>query len=72
IPSALFADKETLESYFEVISNLPTKIIYSLYSRLNEIRRSIRYTPLSNSYIDGKYKILLAKVKELAANSKQN
>ncbi|WP_092411530.1 ShET2/EspL2 family type III secretion system effector toxin [Candidatus Ichthyocystis sparus] len=71
IPAALFAGKEALDSYLEIISNLPAKTICALYLRLNSIRMSIKHTLLSNSSFDEKYKFLLEKIKEFAINSIQ-
>ncbi|WP_176696144.1 ShET2/EspL2 family type III secretion system effector toxin [Candidatus Ichthyocystis sparus] len=69
-PAALFAGKEALDSYLEIISDLPTKIIYALYSRLNSMRRSIGHMLSSNGDLDVKYKLLLEKIKELARSSR--
>ncbi|WP_176695671.1 ShET2/EspL2 family type III secretion system effector toxin [Candidatus Ichthyocystis sparus] len=71
-PAALFAGREVLDSYFKVISDLPTKVIYDLYLRLNSIRRSIRNILLSNNDLDVKYEFLLKKIKEIATISKRD
>ncbi|WP_092411537.1 ShET2/EspL2 family type III secretion system effector toxin [Candidatus Ichthyocystis sparus] len=72
VPAALFAAREALDSYFAVISDLPTSVIYALYSQLKSIRGSIGHTLLYNSDFDGRYKLLLEKIKELVDSSNQN
>ncbi|WP_092411536.1 ShET2/EspL2 family type III secretion system effector toxin [Candidatus Ichthyocystis sparus] len=72
VPAALFAGREALASYLEIVSGLPTRAIYDLYSQLSSIRISIRYTPLSNSDLDRKYELLLKDIEELARTSRQN
>ncbi|WP_139057553.1 hypothetical protein [Candidatus Ichthyocystis hellenicum] len=65
-PAVLFAGKEAFDGYFKIISNLPTKIIYDLYSRFNNIRMSIERVLSGNGNLDEKYRFLLEKIKELA------
>ncbi|WP_092411516.1 ShET2/EspL2 family type III secretion system effector toxin [Candidatus Ichthyocystis sparus] len=72
IPAALFAGKEALDSYLKIISYLPSGIKYTLYLRLSRIRISIRHTSLNDSDLDGRYKLLLEKVKGLAIGSVGN
>ncbi|WP_092415003.1 ShET2/EspL2 family type III secretion system effector toxin [Candidatus Ichthyocystis sparus] len=72
VPAALFAGKEALEVYFAMISDLPTKTIYALHSRLGSARRSVEDILTGDRDLDGKYKLLLEKVKELARSSRQD
>ncbi len=72
MPAALFAGKEALDSYFSIISDLSTKVMYDLYLRLNSIRREIRDKLLSNIDLDVRYKFVLGRLKELATSSKHN
>ncbi|WP_242641683.1 hypothetical protein, partial [Candidatus Ichthyocystis sparus] len=72
IPAALLTGGEALDNYLEIISSLPTRTMYALHSRLNSIRRSIRYTSLSNIELDEKYVLLLKKIEELVRSSRQS
>ncbi|WP_092415017.1 hypothetical protein [Candidatus Ichthyocystis sparus] len=71
-PAALLAGSNALEAYFAMVSEFPTKTIYALHSQLSSARRSIGHILAGDSNLDGKYKLLLEKVKELARRSRQS
>ncbi|WP_176696783.1 hypothetical protein, partial [Candidatus Ichthyocystis sparus] len=71
-PAALLAGSNALEAYFAMVSEFTTKTIYALHSQLSSTRRSIEHILAGDSNLDGKYKLLLEKVKELARSSRQS
>ncbi|WP_092460291.1 ShET2/EspL2 family type III secretion system effector toxin [Candidatus Ichthyocystis sparus] len=71
-PAALLAGSNALEAYFAMVSEFTTKTIYALHSQLSSTRRSIEHILVGDSNLDGKYKLLLEKVKELARSSRQS
>ncbi|WP_176696147.1 ShET2/EspL2 family type III secretion system effector toxin [Candidatus Ichthyocystis sparus] len=71
-PAALLAGSNALEAYFAMVSEFTTKTIYALHSQLSSARRSIEHILAGDSNLDGKYKLLLEKVKELAKSSRQS
>ncbi|WP_176696881.1 hypothetical protein [Candidatus Ichthyocystis sparus] len=71
-PAALLAGSSALEAYFAMLSEFPTKTIYTLHSQLSSARRSIEDMFAGDSGLEGKYKFLLDKIKELARSSRQD
>ncbi|WP_141663390.1 hypothetical protein [Candidatus Ichthyocystis sparus] len=72
IPAALSAGREALEAYFAIISDLSTRTIYALHSQLSSARRPIEHILVGDRDLEGKYKLLLDKIKELARSSRQD
>ncbi|WP_092411507.1 ShET2/EspL2 family type III secretion system effector toxin [Candidatus Ichthyocystis sparus] len=71
-PAALFAEGEALEVYLEIISDLSTRDIYALHSQLGSARRTIEHILVGDRDLDGRYRLLLDKIKELARSSRHN
>ncbi|WP_176696900.1 ShET2/EspL2 family type III secretion system effector toxin [Candidatus Ichthyocystis sparus] len=73
IPAVLLAGEETFVVYLEMISDLlSARDIYALHSRLSSVRRSVEHILTVDRDLDGKYRLLLDKTKELAISSRQD